>query len=54
MSETTPVTDDANATTAELIARAAADRAAAQAAAAAKAAEGGDGIRDGILPGGGR
>ncbi|MFE6354358.1 hypothetical protein ACFVOO_16170 [Streptomyces rochei] len=52
MSETTPVTDDASATAAELIARAAADRAAAQAAAAAKAAEGGTGIRDGILPGG--
>ncbi|MGV9282140.1 hypothetical protein [Streptomyces sp. NPDC003730] len=54
MTEPTPVDQDAKATAAELIARAAADRAAAQAAAEAKAAEGSTGIREGILPGGGR
>lgn len=49
----TPVTADANATVAQLQARAAQDLAAAQAAAAAKQAQGAE-QRHGILPGGGR
>ncbi|MDX3637827.1 hypothetical protein PV728_48175 [Streptomyces europaeiscabiei] len=48
----TPVTEDPNATAAQLLARAAADLAATQAAAAAKAAQGGAGTRQGVLPGG--
>lgn len=49
----TPVANDANATAAELHARAAQDLAATQAAARAKQAQGGTGTRQGILPGGG-
>jgi len=48
----TPVTADANATAAELLARAAQDLAAAQAAAAQKEAQGAS-VRQGVLPGGG-
>lgn len=52
MSEQTPVTADANANAAQLLARAAQDLAAAQAAARQKQ-EQGAGMRGGILPGGG-
>ncbi|MFC7880466.1 hypothetical protein ACFUVV_01060 [Streptomyces sp. NPDC057376] len=52
MSETTPITDDANATAAELQQRAAADYAATLAAARAKQDQGSTGTREGILPGG--
>jgi hypothetical protein len=48
----TPVVNDANATAAQLHARAAADLAAAQAAARAKQKQGGTGVRQGVLPGG--
>ncbi|WP_330236134.1 hypothetical protein [Streptomyces sp. NBC_00566] len=51
---TTPVHEDANATTAQLQQRAAADLAAARAAAEAKQEQGGTGNRQGILPGGAR
>ncbi|NUS79176.1 MAG: hypothetical protein HOV70_23660 [Streptomyces sp.] len=53
MSEPTPVDQDATASVAELHQRAAADYAHAKAAAQAKAAEGGTGVRQGVLPGGG-
>ncbi|MET7321500.1 hypothetical protein [Streptomyces sp. NPDC005549] len=53
MSEQTPVTEDANATVAELRARAAADFTAVQAAAQAKADAEGTEVREGVLPGGG-
>lgn len=49
---TTPVTDDAQATAAQLQARAAADLATQQAATRAKQNQGGTGTRQGILPGG--
>ncbi|MET7457689.1 hypothetical protein ABZT03_38740 [Streptomyces sp. NPDC005574] len=49
----TPVADDLHATAAQLLARAAQDRAAAQTAARTKQAAGGTEIRQGILPGGG-
>ncbi|WCN06043.1 hypothetical protein [Streptomyces sp. M92] len=52
MSEPTPVTEDANATTTELQQRAAADYAATLAAARAKQDQGSTGAREGILPGG--
>lgn len=51
--QSTPVTADANATAAQLLARAAQDLAATQAAAAQKQAQG-DGVRQGVLPGGAR
>ncbi|MGX1116385.1 hypothetical protein RKD37_001748 [Streptomyces ambofaciens] len=52
MREQTPVTEDANATAAELQRRAAADYAAAQADAQAKADTDGTEVREGVLPGG--
>lgn len=50
----TPVADDAQATAAELQARAAADYTAQHAATQAHQAQGGTGVRQGVLPGGGR
>ncbi|MFM9635943.1 hypothetical protein [Streptomyces turgidiscabies] len=50
---TTPVTDDAHATAAQLQQRAAQELAATREAAARKAAQGGTGARQGVLPGGG-
>jgi hypothetical protein len=50
----TPVADDANATPAQLQQRAAADYAAQHAATQAHQAQGGTGVRQGVLPGGGR
>lgn len=47
-----PVDTDPQADAAELLRRAAADLAAAQQAAAAKQAQGGTGVRQGVLPGG--
>lgn len=49
----TPVDEDANASAAQLLERAAQDRAAALAAARKKEAQGGTGARNGVLPGGG-
>lgn len=49
-----PVTEDANASATQLLARAAQDLAAARTADAAKKAQGGNGARQGVLPGGGR
>lgn len=48
----TPVAEDANASAAQILERAAQDRAAALAAARAKEAQGGTGTRTGVLPGG--
>ena len=49
--QTTPVTDDAHATPAQLLARAAQDYAANQTAARAKQQQGGTGRREGVLHG---
>lgn len=48
-----PHHDDANTTPAQLLASAAADYAAQQAATREKQAQGGPGVRQGVLPGGG-
>jgi hypothetical protein len=49
--QTTPVTEDANASSAELLARAAQDFAATQAAATQRQNQGDTGVRQGVLPG---
>jgi hypothetical protein len=54
MTEPTPVADDAHATAAELLARAARDYSNTQAATQARQAQGGQETREGVLPGGGR
>ncbi|MFD1274888.1 hypothetical protein [Streptomyces kaempferi] len=51
MSETTPVDEDAHATPAQLLARAAQDLTAEQAAARKKEEQGSTGNREGVLPG---
>jgi hypothetical protein len=49
----TPVTEDAHATAPQLLARAAQDYTHANTAAQTHQAQGGNGVREGVLPGGG-
>jgi hypothetical protein len=53
MNEPTPVADDMQATAAELLARAAQDYTHANTGAQVHEAQGGTGVREGVLPGGG-